>query len=180
MGLTLCSAPVLPVPRQGKRTSGLEVGSGQLLKSFNIQGVLSECVCSVGVLPEGRQRWHNKDAETQKASVLGDRLSFQPVSSKAELGLSGAEGGWALAPQPQFSPTKPAARFPPGEPLPPSPPMEGLSSGQCLGFDISGGQLSGFQGVFLPPPSLWTLHPRSPAPAWRSSEPQLGGGGVHC
>lgn len=72
--------------------------SGQFWKSFNIEGVLSECVCRVGVLPEGRQRWHNKAAETQEVSVLGGHLLFQPMSQKPELGISGAEGDWVPAP----------------------------------------------------------------------------------
>ena len=44
-------------------------------------------VCIWGI-PEGRQGWSNKDTETQKAPVLRGRLSFQPMSQKAELGLS--------------------------------------------------------------------------------------------
>lgn len=89
-------APLVPFPRQRKGNSGLEVetgvwvGSGQLWKSPDVEGVFSGCVYRVGVLPEGRQRWHDKGAETQKASVLGGHLPFQPMSQKAELGISQA------------------------------------------------------------------------------------------
>lgn len=51
----------------------------------------------VEALPEGRKRWHNKDTETHTAPVLGGPLSFQPMSQKAELGISGVEGANSIS-----------------------------------------------------------------------------------
>lgn len=102
--------------------TGVWVGSDQFWKSF--EGVLPEYVHRVGVLPEGRQRWHNEDAETQKASVLGSHLSFQPMSQRAELGISLAKsaqlGHHTLSPCPPIQ----LPVFPWAGSLAPSPPMK--------------------------------------------------------
>lgn len=100
------------------------MGSGQFWKSPDIEGVLLECVHRVGVFPEGRQRWHNKGAETQKASVLGGHLSVQPMSRKAELGISRAKG--AQLGHHTLSPCPPIQLpvFPWAGSLAPSPPMK--------------------------------------------------------
>lgn len=89
---------MVPFLRQGQGNSGPEVGAGvwvgsdQFCKSPHIEGVLSECAHVEGSYLKGDKG--ERRGNTQKAPVLGGHLEFQPMSQKAELGMSRVEGAW--------------------------------------------------------------------------------------
>lgn len=86
-------AVMVPFPKQGKDTSGLKVWQecGWVLANSGRVPIFREYFQSmkrgVGVLPEGRQGWHNKTGNTGRPCARWPS-SFQPLSQKAELETS--------------------------------------------------------------------------------------------